>query len=56
MPYNLYEMRDKIDKKKLPKAWAGLRNEELAAVTGVEDAIFCHTGRFIAITNQREEL
>jgi uncharacterized UPF0160 family protein len=45
---------DKIDKKKLPKAWAGLRNEELAAVTGVQDAVFCHTGRFIAITKTYE--
>lgn len=32
----------------LPEAWAGLRDAELAAVTGVPDAIFCHTGRFIA--------
>lgn len=32
----------------LPQAWAGLREAELAAVTGVEDAVFCHTGRFIA--------
>ena len=32
----------------LPEAWAGLREAELAAVTGVEDAVFCHTGRFIA--------
>lgn len=32
----------------LPASWAGLREAELAAVTGVEDAVFCHTGRFIA--------
>ena len=32
----------------LPKAWAGLRDAQLAAVTGVDDAGFCHTGRFIA--------
>ncbi|ERI93802.1 hypothetical protein HMPREF1982_01565 [Clostridiales bacterium oral taxon 876 str. F0540] len=37
------------DKKKLPKEWAGLRDEELALVTGVPDAVFCHTGRFIAV-------
>ncbi|WP_418222903.1 MYG1 family protein [Clostridium isatidis] len=54
--YALQSIRDenKIDKKKLPKAWAGLRGEELAAVTGVPDAIFCHTGRFIAITGTKE--
>ena len=32
----------------LPLAWAGLRDAELAAVTGVADAGFCHNGRFIA--------
>ena len=32
----------------LPASWAGLRDAELAAVTGVPDAIFCHNGRFIA--------
>lgn len=32
----------------LPETWAGLRDSELAAVTGVVDAIFCHNGRFIA--------
>ena len=32
----------------LPEAWAGLRDEQLAAVTGVPDAGFCHNGRFIA--------
>jgi uncharacterized UPF0160 family protein len=38
------------DRKKLPKAWAGKRDEELAAITRVSDAVFCHTGRFIAVT------
>jgi uncharacterized UPF0160 family protein len=32
----------------LPASWAGLREVDLAAVTGVPDAVFCHTGRFIA--------
>lgn len=32
----------------LPKAWAGLRDQELRDITGVDDAIFCHPGRFIA--------
>lgn len=32
----------------LPAAWAGLRDAELAAVTGVPDAVFCHNGLFIA--------
>ncbi|MFL6693922.1 MAG: MYG1 family protein [Ramlibacter sp.] len=32
----------------LPAAWAGLRDEQLAAVTGVADAVFCHMNLFIA--------
>ncbi|MGH8855567.1 MAG: MYG1 family protein [Telluria sp.] len=32
----------------LPASWAGLRDADLAAVTGVADAKFCHNGRFIA--------
>ena len=37
-----------VARKDLPRTWAGLRNAELAAVCGVEDAVFCHNGRFIA--------
>lgn len=32
----------------LPAAWAGLRDAELAAVTGVPDSVFCHLNLFIA--------
>lgn len=32
----------------LPAAWAGLRDEQLAAATGVFDAVFCHKNLFIA--------
>ncbi len=32
----------------LPSAWAGLRDAELAAVTGVADSVFCHLNLFIA--------
>jgi uncharacterized UPF0160 family protein len=35
-------------RKDLPKAWAGLQGAELAAVTGVADAGFCHNKLFIA--------
>ena len=38
----------------LPEAWAGLRDEQLAAVTGVPDAGFCHNGRFIASAKSYE--
>lgn len=36
------------DRKPLPKAWAGLSGDELQAVTGIDDAMFCHNGLFIA--------
>lgn len=35
-------------RKDLPASWAGLRGADLARVTGVADADFCHNGRFIA--------
>ena len=38
----------------LPLAWAGLRDADLAAVTGVADAGFCHNGRFIAAAKSFE--
>jgi uncharacterized UPF0160 family protein len=31
----------------LPTSWAGLRDQELAAVTGVADSVFCHLNLFI---------
>lgn len=41
-------------RKDLPARWAGLRREELARVTGVPDADFCHNGRFIAAAKSFE--
>ncbi|HEX7888754.1 MAG TPA: MYG1 family protein [Ramlibacter sp.] len=38
----------------LPQAWAGLRDGQLAAVTGVTDAVFTHTKRFIAVARSFE--
>jgi uncharacterized UPF0160 family protein len=38
----------------LPEAWAGLSGEALAEVTGVEDAVFCHVKRFLAVARSRE--
>nr|WP_238701221.1 MYG1 family protein [Mariprofundus erugo] len=36
------------NRKSLPAAWAGLSGAELQAVTGIDDAMFCHNGLFIA--------
>jgi uncharacterized UPF0160 family protein len=42
-------------RKAFPESWAGLRDVDLARVTGVEGAIFCHKGRFISIWKTKED-
>ncbi len=42
-------------RKKFPEEWAGLRNEELQAVTGVKTASFCHNARFICVAGNMED-
>ncbi|MCX7710575.1 MAG: MYG1 family protein [Clostridia bacterium] len=44
------------DRKKLPEAWAGKRDEELGNVIGIDDAIFCHSARFIAGAGSMESI
>ena len=36
------------DRKSLPTQWAGLSDKALKDVTGIDDAMFCHNGLFIA--------
>jgi uncharacterized UPF0160 family protein len=38
----------------LPRAWAGLRDAQLAEASGVPDALFCHTNLFIAVARSFE--
>jgi len=38
----------------LPAEWAGLENADLQRVTGVDDALFCHAKRFLAVAKSRE--
>jgi uncharacterized UPF0160 family protein len=38
----------------LPKAWAGLLDEELERASGIKGAVFCHKGRFISVWETRE--
>ena len=42
------------NRKSLPKAWAGLLNDELVKMTGVEDALFCHNALFLAAAKTKE--
>jgi len=37
-----------------PEEWGGLRNEELAKVSGIEDAVFCHRNCHLLITGSKE--
>lgn len=41
-------------RKPFPLAWAGKRGEELAKITGVPDALFCHNNRFIVTAGSKE--
>ncbi|MCW2995559.1 MAG: hypothetical protein JWQ18_3054 [Conexibacter sp.] len=42
------------NRRSLPSAWAGLSGDELAAATGVKDAVFAHTAGFYASAGSRE--
>lgn len=42
------------NRKDLPSAWAGKRDEDLAHISGVSDAIFCHNKRFIAVAGSQD--
>ncbi len=42
------------NRKDLPAAWAGLEHDELAELTGVPDALFCHAKRFLAVATSHE--
>ena len=41
-------------RKNLPKAWAGLRDDEMGKISGVPDAIFCHRALFMAVARSKE--
>jgi uncharacterized UPF0160 family protein len=42
------------NRRDLPEAWGGLQAAELSALTGVPDAVFCHSARFLAVAQSRE--
>ena len=42
-------------RKPFPDTWRGLKDEQLAEVSGVETAIFCHKGGFFAVTKTKED-
>src|SRR3989344_3165365 len=42
------------NRKDFPKSWGGLDHDELAKITGVADAIFCHKGLFLSAAKSKE--
>jgi uncharacterized UPF0160 family protein len=41
-------------RKPFPLEWAGKTGKDLQEVSGVPGALFCHTGRFIAVADSKE--
>jgi uncharacterized UPF0160 family protein len=37
-----------------PEAWSGLANEELATISGIDGAIFCHKERYIFVAKTKQ--
>jgi uncharacterized UPF0160 family protein len=50
VPRELGDFTNRLD---LPESWAGLSGDELAAVTGVPDAVFVHAKRFYGSASSR---
>ncbi|OIP64456.1 hypothetical protein AUK15_03240 [Candidatus Nomurabacteria bacterium CG2_30_43_9] len=42
------------NRKNLPSTWAGKTGDELAEISGVPDALFCHNKLFIAVAGSKE--
>ncbi|MFA6325012.1 MAG: MYG1 family protein [Candidatus Paceibacterota bacterium] len=43
-----------VAKKDFPQEWAGLTGEEFQKISGVDDAVFCHRGLFLASAKSKE--
>lgn len=41
-------------RKYFPELWGGKKDQELAAISGVPDAVFCHNARFLVVALSRE--
>ena len=50
------ELGSFANRRDLPEAWAGLENEDLEAVTGVEGALFCHAKRFLVVARTHDAI
>ena len=48
---NGYQFKNKIY---FPESWAGKAGMELVKITGINDALFCHNQRFMAVAKSKE--
>lgn len=48
------DIKSFINRKNLPKLWAGLQDEDFVNVSGVADALFCHRSLFLAAAKSKE--
>ena len=48
---NFYDFKVR---KEMPISWAGKRDKELAELTGIDDALFCHNKRFLVAARTKE--
>ena len=48
------ELGSFANRRDLPAAWAGREGDDLIAVTGVPDALFCHAKRFLVVASSQE--
>ena len=57
--YNVYAVPKEVgsfeNRKSMPEAWRGLRDERLQEVTGVKTARFCHNAGFICSTDEKDD-
>jgi uncharacterized UPF0160 family protein len=42
------------NRRDLPASWGGLEGPDLVEATGVQDALFCHPKRFLAVARSRD--
>jgi uncharacterized UPF0160 family protein len=54
--WEVIAVEDKLftPRKPFPKEWAGLADSDLQKVTEVSDALFCHNGRFMCVSESKE--
>ncbi len=51
VPEDLHEFKNRAA---FPDAWAGLVDEELVAVSGIDGAVFCHKDRYVFVAKTKE--